>query len=171
MAGKSFQRLEGGKEKAVQAVTVSAGAGNDGDVIGLDATGKIDLTMMPIGVGPDLKSVPSTEDLAAGDYVNLFDDAGTVKTRLADNSNGRPAHGFVIAATVSPAVNSVYFEGANSNLSGLTLGARYYLGTVGQPTATPLEPIVGTGKIHQYLGMAISATEINTDIQDCVELV
>ena len=170
MAAKSFLRLVAGKIKAIQATVTSAGAANDGDIVALDSTGKLDPSVLPVGVGPDVTNVPSFENLAAGDYVNLFDDSGTVKARKADNSNGRDAHGYVKDTVVAPAAVNVYFEGANANLSGLTEGARIYLGVTGGIIETPLEPITDTGKIHQFLGIAISDTEVNTDIDDCISL-
>lgn len=109
----------------------------------------------------DTSTLPTSQNLAAGDYVNLYDNGGTLTARLADNSNGRPAHGFVNAATTSPANAIVIFEGANANRTGLTPGARQYLGTAGQSTETP----VTTGT-HQFLGVAVSATSINTDISE-----
>lgn len=170
MAAKTLLRLVSGKLKAIQATIISAGAGNDGDIVALDSSGKFDVSVLPVGVGPDVKNMVTSENLAAGDYVNIYDNVGTITARLADNSNGRNCHGFVKDAVTSPAAVNVYFEGPNDDLSGLTLGARYYLSTVGQATATPLTPVTDTGKNHQFLGVAISATEINTDIDDVIEL-
>lgn len=169
MAGKKYMQLINGKRSLTKSKDVSTGAADAGEVIALDSEGKIDPTMLR---DIDNKNVPSFEDLASGDYVNLFDDGGTIKARKADNSNGRPAHGFVKDTVVAPANVTVYFEGANANLSGLSIGARYYLGTVGAPTGTPLDPAapVDDGKLHQFLGVAISITEINTDIEDCITL-
>jgi len=171
MAAKSFLRLVGGKIAAIQAAVTSAGAANDGDIVALDGTGKLDVSVLPVGVGPDIKILPVADltGLAAGDYVNIFDDGGTESVRLADNSNGRPAHGFVKAAFADGASATVYFEGPNTDLSGLVSG-RVYLGTGGDVIQTPLEPIADAGSIHQLLGVTVSATEVNTDIQDCVQL-
>lgn len=170
MAAKSFLRLVAGKAKAIQAIVTSSGAANDGDLVALDSTGKLDESVMPLGIGADVLNAPSFEDLTAGDYVNIFDDAGTIKIRKADNSNGRDAHGFIKDTVVAPAAVNVFFEGPNANLSGLTLGARYFLGETGAVIETPLEPIADAGKISQYLGVAISATSINTDMDDCYQL-
>lgn len=170
MAGKTLLRLVAGKLKAIQGTVTSAGAGNDGDFVSLDAAGKLDASLMPVGVGPDVTNLVSSENLAAGDYVNLFDDAGTMKARLADNSNGRPAHGFVKDSVTAPATVNVFYEGSNSDLSGLTKGERIYLGVTGGVIETPLVPVTDVGKTHQYLGLAISATEVNTDIEDCIQL-
>ena len=162
MAAKKYLTLDGGRDKLKAATITSAGAGNEGDIVALDATGKIDPSMMPVGVAADVKIMVTSENLAAGDYVNIYDVAGVPTARLADRSNDRPAYGFVVAATTSPASCTIYFEGTNANNSGLTPGARQYLGTVGQPTETPFT----TAGLHQFLGVAVSATEINTDIDD-----
>lgn len=172
MAAKSFLRLVAGKIQAIQAVVVSAGAANDGDVIALDATGRIDNSVLPVGVGPDVSQieVEDASGLSAGDYVNVFDNGGTTKVRLADNSNGRGAHGFVKASFADAATATVYFEGPNTDLSGLVAGTRIFLGTAGDVISTPLAPITDTGKISQLLGVAMSPTEVNTDIDDCIQL-
>mgnify|MGYP003629511162 CR=1 FL=1 len=170
MAAKSFLRLVAGKLKAIQAVVTSAGAGNDGDIVALDAAGRLDPSVLPIGVGPDVTNLASFENLTSGDYVNIFDDAGTVKARKADNSNSRPAHGYIKDTVVAPATVNVFYEGANPNLAGLTKGVRIYLGITGGIIETPLIPITDVGKTHQFLGIAISATEVNTDISDCIQL-
>ena len=169
MAGKKYMQLINGKKALTKSKDVSAGAADAGEIVALDSEGKIDPTMLR---DIDNKNVPSFEDLATGDYVNLFDDGGVVKARKADNSNNRPAHGYIKETVVAPAAVTVYFEGANANLSGLTEGARQYLGVTGGIVETPLDPtnVADDGKIHQLLGVAISDTEVNTDIQDCIIL-
>jgi hypothetical protein len=167
MADKLIQLISG-KLTQVEATVTSGGSGNAGDVVALDGGGKLDVSVLPTGVGPDVTVVVASEALSAGDYVNIWDDAGTPKARLADNSNGRDAHGFVKDAVSSAANATVYFEGANDDLTGLTIGARYYLGTAGDATATP--PVAPGAAISQFLGYAINATTINTDIDDCVVL-
>jgi len=167
MAGRKFMTLSGGKKVLTASNNSSAGAADANKIVSLNADGLIDPSML---TDSDVTNMVSSENLTAGDYINIFDDAGTVKARLADNSNGRPAHGYVKDTVTAPATVNVYFEGANANLSGLTEGARIYLGTVGGIIETPLDPDTITGDIHQLLGIAISDTEVNTDIQDCVTL-
>lgn len=166
-----YNTLSSGKEVNREATVVSTGVGEAGDIVALDGTGKLDPSVLPVGVGPDVKVLEATEALSAGDYVNIFDDLGTEKVRLADNSNNRPAHGWVDDAVIIGANATVFFEGPNSNLAGLTIGARYYLGTAGAASSTPIDPAVAaSGTLHQLLGTAISATSINTDIDDCVQV-
>lgn len=162
---KKYIELLNGKLANKEATVASAGAANAGEVVALDSTGKIDVSVLPVGVGPDVKLLETSEDLLAGQYVNIFDVSGNPKVRLADASNGRDAHGFVKEAYLSGAIATVYFEGPNDDLSALTVGGRCYLNTAGTVTQSPRS----TG-IHQFLGIAVTATEINTDIDDCILL-
>lgn len=159
MAAKKFLRNIAGRITEVVGVVVSAGAGNDGDIPALDSTGKLDTSVMPTGIGADTKSITASESLSAGDWVNVWDDAGTIKVRKADATTaGKEADGFVLSAVTSGNAATVYFEGTNTQNSGLTLGARYYLHTTaGSETSTAPS---GSGNVVQYLGKAVSATEI-----------
>lgn len=167
MADKPIQ-LVNGKLTQVEGTVSSAGAGNAGDIVALDSGGKLDVSVLPSGVGPDVAVILSSDNLSAGQYVNIYDNTGTPNVRLADNSNSRDAHGFVKATVTAGNNATVYFEGANDDLSGLTIGARYYLGTAGGVTVTP--PVAPGAQISQFVGMAIAADTINTDIDDCVIL-
>jgi hypothetical protein len=167
MAGNKYMKLESGKKALQAANDVSAGAADAGKIVALDSAGKIDPSML---TDQDVSNLVAFENMAAGDYVNLFLDSAVIKARLADNSNDRPAHGYIDDTVTAAANVNVFFEGSNTNLSGLTIGARQFLGTVGQTIEVPLDPTVVTGDIHQLLGISISATEINTDIQDCILL-
>jgi hypothetical protein len=169
MAAKKYLGLIAGKITQVVATIVSAGAGNDGDLVALDSSGKLDVSVLPTGVGPNVKVILASENIGAGKYVNIYDDAGTTKVRLADNSNSRETHGFLLDAVTSGNNATVYFEGTNNDLSGLTSGARQFLGTAGGVTATP-PTLAGGAQISQLVGTAISTTEIDTDIDDLIVL-
>lgn len=169
MANK-YQTLENGRRKLKEAKSASSGVADAGEVVALDSAGRIDLSMMPVGIAPDVKVAEASEDVSAGAYVNLWNDAGTLKARLADNTNGRDAHGYVKASHLTGEQATIYFEGSNSGLAGLTPGGRCYLGTAGGVIQTPLNEQTESGKLHQFLGVAVDATEINTDIADVIEL-
>lgn len=168
MAHKPLQLING-KLTQVEATVVSAGAADAGEVVALDSNGLLDVSVLPVGVGPNVKLVLASENIGAGKYVNIYDNAGTPNVRLADNSNSREAHGFLLDAVTSGNNATVYFEGTNNDLSGLTPGARQFLGTAGGVTATP-PTFAGGAQISQLVGTAISATEIDTDIDDIVVL-
>lgn len=167
-----YIKLVNGKKAEDEATVVSTGVAEAGDIVALAADGKLDPSVLPTGIGADTKVLEASEGLSAGDYVNIFDDGGTPKARLADNSNGRDAVGFVLTAVTTGNNATVYFEGPNTALAGLTTGARYYLGTAGDVTATPLDTSdpLNVNKIHQFLGKACDATAIQTEIADCITI-
>ncbi len=103
--------------------------------------------------------IEAGEYLWAGDWVNLYDDSGTLKVRKADaTAEGKRAHGFVLAAVSAGSGAVLCTSGVNNQISGLTLGADYWLATTaGAETATAP---TGSGNVSQRLGIALSATEI-----------
>ncbi len=158
MADKPLQVI-GGRITEVEAKTSSAGAGDSGKVAALDVTGRLDVSMMPVGVTPEVTIVTTSEGLAAGDFVNIWDSTGP-KARKADaTAAGKEAVGFVLAAFTASTSATVYHEGANTSLSGLTVGARYYLSAAspGTPTTTPPD---AAGNVLQFLGHAVSTTKL-----------
>jgi hypothetical protein len=115
--------------------------------------------MMPVGIGADTAAITASEALAAGDFVNIWDNTGA-RARKADASTaGKEAHGFVLATVSSGAVATVYFEGTNTQVTGQTPGMVYLsASTAGRATTTPPS---AAGNIVQSLGFATSATAIN----------
>lgn len=134
------------------------GAANAYQIPALNASGQLDQTMMPTGIGPDTTPVTASEALAAGALVNVWSNAGTPNARNADNtSTSKAAVGFVLGAVASGAQATVYMGGIVSGLSGLTPGQQYFLGTVGGVvTAAP----TAAGTLTQAVGVAISATQL-----------
>jgi hypothetical protein len=167
MASK-FLRLVAGIITEIEGLVTSAGAGDAGKIPALDAAGRLSSTMLPVGVGVLVKSVVSSENLAARDMVNVYNDAGTLKVRKADANNAMPAHGYVTAAVTSPAAGDVYFDGIISGFTALTPGARMYLSeTAGEVTETAPST---AASLVQYIGVALSATEVEFDPSDHVVL-
>lgn len=145
------------------AITTSAGAGDSGKIPALDAAGRVDNSMMPVGIGADTKTIQASENLSAGDLVNVWDNSGA-KARKADASGGiaKKCHGFVLSAVTSGNNATVYFEGTITGLTGLTVGASYFVSTTGAPSLTV--PTT-SGHIVQNIGVAISTTEISFEPQ------
>lgn len=165
MANKYLAVGSGGMQEEVELITSSAGAGSSGKGIALDAAGLLSLTFMPVGIGPDIKELTAGEAISAGDFVNLYDDTG-IKVRKADASDAaKQADGFVLAGIESAAAGNVYFEGINNQLSGLTPGSKYFLSATSAGDAATAVPST-TNHIVQYLGKAISATEISFEPGD-----
>jgi len=151
-------------------IDTSAGAGDAGKGVALDSTGKLDTTMIPTRICADTNSAPASENLAAGDFVNLWSDGGTLKARKADASTtGKEAHGFVLAAVTSGNSATVYREGTNTQVSGLTVGSKYYLSAATAGGIVTTAPSA-TGNVIQLIGIANSATQINFTQQDVIVL-
>lgn len=158
MAAKKFLRFINGVFTEVFGVQTSAGAGNAGDIVALDDTGRLDNSLMPVGIGADTKSITTSEALAAGDWVNIWNSAGA-KARKADATTaGKEVHGFVLAAASSGADALVYFEGTNTQVTGQTPGPVFLQTTAG--TGGPTIPNAA-GNVVQRIGVALSATEVN----------
>ena len=121
MAGNKYLHLVAGALTEIRANDVSAGVGDAGKLVALNGSGKIDLTMLPTGVGPDIKNMASGEDLAAGDFVYV--DASGEANKADASDPTKFADGFVLAGVTAPAVVDVYFEGINDGVSGFTVGA------------------------------------------------
>lgn len=172
MAGNKYLENNGGEITEKRASQTSAGVGDAGVIVAANSLGVVDESFLPAGVAPDLLDVVASEAVAQGKWVNLFDDAGTMKARLADNSNGRVCWGWAKTAAAAPGDPiRIYFEGPNPYQTALTLGAKYFLGTAGNATSTA-PTAVGGAQFSQVLGRATKTTEINTDIeQDPIFLV
>ena len=158
MAAKKFLRLVNGVLTEIFGVQTSAGAGNAGDLVSLDDTGRIDNSMMPVGIGADTAAITASETLAAGDWVNVWNNSGA-KVRKADaTTTGKEAHGFVLAAVTSGNPATVYFEGTNTQVTGQTPGPVYLQTTAGTGGTTIPS---ASGNVVQSIGVAVSATAVN----------
>ena len=168
MAGNKYLANIAGLTTEVAGQQTSAGAGDANKIVALDATGKIDTTMMPVGVAADSVVIVSSEALSAGDFVNIHNSSGA-KVRKADAStSAKEAHGFVIAAVSNGGNATVYFEGSNGQVTGQTPGA-VFLSATTPGLATSTAPS-GAGQVVQRIGFATSATSINFQSQPPVLL-
>ncbi len=159
MAGNKYLANSSGAVTEVQAVQASAGAGDAGKIPALDAAGKFDTSMMPTGIAADTALIQASENLAAGDYVNVHNVAGAFRVRKADaTTSGKEAHGFVLAAVTSGQNGTVYFEGSNSGVTSQTPGVVFLSTTAGTGTATAPS---GSGNIVQRIGFATAAANVN----------
>lgn len=185
MAAPRFLNLISGRIKQVVALISSTGSADGEKIVATDTTGKLhdsvmgaattgnsvvvktlpdgtlDPSIMPTGTGADVKILPASEALAAGDLVNIWTDSGTAKVRKADaTAEGKEAVGFVKAAVALNGSASIYLEGRISGFTGLVAGNRLYLSaaTPGQAVAVPPS---AAGNVVQWVGDAVSDTEID----------
>lgn len=148
----------------VQAISTSAGAGDANKIVETDASGKLTLSLMPTGIGPDTVTANAAENLSAGNLVYIGA-AGTVFKADA-NSVDKAAIGFVLASVTSGQPALVYFEGTITGLTGLTAGTRYFLSDTTTGGVVPAGSIpTGAGDIVQLIGTALSATSLTFEPQ------
>lgn len=160
-----------GRVEEAAAINASAGAGDANKIAKLDAAGKFDATLMPAGFGADSKAgVIASEAIPAGSLVDVYNNGGVLTMRKADaTAAGKEADGFVIGAVANGGTGTVYFEGTITGLTGLTPGARCYVpvGATGVPTHTVP---AATGNVLQFVGIALSATEVTFEADDGIIL-
>ncbi|OQA32890.1 MAG: hypothetical protein BWY57_01617 [Betaproteobacteria bacterium ADurb.Bin341] len=160
MAGNKYLANVGGRPTEVASVQTSAGAADAGKIPALGASGRFHESMMPPGIGADTAAIQASENLAAGDFVNIWSDAGAFRVRKADaTSVGKEAHGFVLAAVTSGENATVYFEGPNTQVTGAAPGEQFLSTTAGGFT-NDVSAYTG-GNVVQAIGVAVSATVIN----------
>lgn len=158
MASK-YIALNAGVPTEVEGTVQSSGAADAGKIPALNAQGVFDETLLPPGIAADVALVEASENLSAGDFVNIYDASGA-KCRKADAStSGKHAHGFVLNGVTSGNTATVYFEGTNNQVVDAVPGDIYLSATTpGGFTSTAPS---GAGKVVQKLGVAVSATSIN----------
>ena len=155
-------------DSIVNSTVTSAGAADAGKLPALDGAGRLSSTMMPAGFGDDTVIVVASEALSAGDVVNVWNDAGTPKVRKADATTaGKEGHGFVLESVLNGGNATVYFEGQNTSVTGLTAGAVFLSTTAGGVTNTAPS---GSGNVVQRVGFATSSTAFNFQSNDPIVL-
>ena len=143
----------------VEFLVTSTGASDAGKGVATDATGRLDSSVMPVGIGADTSSIIASEALSAGNFVNIYNNACIANARKTDaTTSGKEVHGFVLAAVASGASATVYFNGTNTAVTGATPGNVFLATTAGSFTSTAPS---GAGNVVQYIGCAVSATAIN----------
>jgi len=169
MAAEKFITLNNGVMQQKSANDTSAGVGDAGKLIALNSTGKLDETLLPSGIGADTFVAAASEALAAGDFVNIWEDTGTVKIRKANATDAtKKADGFVKAGVSSGSNATVYYEGENV-LTGLTVGTRYYLSAATGGGFTATAPST-SGNVVQYLGTARSTTVLRFEVESAITI-
>lgn len=131
---------------------VEVGAG--GRSVQVEEAGTI--VLQPTESGSSLVQVVASEPLAAGDLVNIWDNAGTANARRASASSfDLQAHGFVLADASTGSLASIYLEGPNTAATGLSAGPLFLSVTPGK--TSPTGPTVSR-QIAQRVGVAYSSS-------------
>jgi hypothetical protein len=107
-------------------------------------------------------TVLTSENIAAGSLVNLYDNTGTMNCRKANATTaGLQADGFVIATTTSGQNAIVYFPGSViSGLSGLVAGGKYVLSTTAGGLLAIASAPSASGNVYQPVGTALTTSSL-----------
>lgn len=147
-----------GEHVEVSGVSTSAGTPSAGQLVQLGADGKVDISILPNGIGADAVQFVASEAITAGAFVNIASD-GRIRNASA-TSSAMKAHGYVQDNIAQGASGTVYFDDSNTKLSGLTPGADYFL-SAATPGGVTTNPPTTAGQILQKLGSAVSASTIH----------
>lgn len=126
----------------------------------LDITGRLAASMMPVNFGQEISVYTFTENVVAGDLINIYNDNGVKKARLADAATLKQAHGYVRENIASGSQAEVWSDGINTFVLGLETAGDLYLSwtTPGKISTTP--PAEGSGFLYQEVGYTASATSM-----------
>ena len=167
MSGNKYLTTDsGGNYVEVAATQASAGVGSAGQIPALNAQGLIDNSMLPAvqtQTNPlTTVSLTASQTLPTGCLVSIFTNGGAANVCAADAATDKLAHGFSLSsASAGAQIQVAIGNGLNPNLSSLTPGSTYYLGNGG---AYVLTPSTQTGALLQFVGVALSATAIYTQL-------
>jgi hypothetical protein len=138
-------------------------------VVSTTSGGTIDPTLLPVS---GASSAIAGENIPAGGYVYIKLSGSPAVPSLFKavwSSGGNQAIGFVLTSWTTGQTATYYDSGANSGLTGLTVGSRYYGDSTTAGGVTTTVP-TGAGTISQFLGTASSTTSLESDIEDGIIL-
>lgn len=142
-----------------ESTVISNGVPDAGRIIALDQDGKLDSSIV-VTEGVTVL-IEAGMNLLAGEFINIYDDAGTTKIQKASASGELFANGFVKLNYNTTDTCQVYLQGINNALTGLTIGSLYFLDIISG--AISISPPTGAGDTVQQLGRAISTTSLAFD--------
>lgn len=171
--GKYISLNNEGDEVLEQATRVG-GLNYKNKIVMTNETGKLDPSLFPAGIGSgtgnsNTSSFPtdllSLEYITSGSFVNILDDQGMQKIRLAkaDDIN-RKAHGFVKDSVLPGDRVKVFIRGQIENQSGLIPGKDYFLSTSNLGGFTDTPPTSGE-RLWQKIGYGLEESILQVEIQ------
>jgi hypothetical protein len=108
-----------GRFKQVDGTVTSSGSAQSGKIPALGTDGKLDASLIPSGVGGDsnVQSVTVTESVSAGDWVNFYNNGGSLAARKAlAGDTSKPAHAFVLTSAGSGTSVNANLGGTNTKI-------------------------------------------------------
>jgi len=150
-------------------VETSAGSADGGKFGVLNtATGRFDISMMPAELEVETLDLPCSENVSAGDYLNVWNDTGTLKFRKADASAiGKKADFYTLESKTTGQTVRGHKGGLNNQVTGKTAGDEQFLSdSTPGGTVTKANIPTTTNHIRQYLGKATATDVIYSQIEE-----
>jgi hypothetical protein len=164
MSAPKFLKRDVTSGKVTEVIATESGPASE-VVVSTTSGGTIDPTLLPVS-GASTAVVGETITAGAFVYVKASD---SKLYNAVWASGGNQAIGFVLASYSALDTGTFYDGGANTALTGLTVGSRYYGDKTTAGGAVVTVP-VGAGVLSQFLGTALSTTAIEVDLQDAIVL-
>ena len=137
--------------------TSSAGVGDAGKLVALNAAGQIDSSMLP---SSEALTFTATEAIAQGAFVNVYNNSGSAAVRNANATDAtKPANGWAPNSIATSSAGTINFDGINSyvNNSGFVaadLGTEAFLSTTAGG-AVQYNNTFSTGNLVESLGNVV----------------
>lgn len=161
MSRTFFSKNQDGQWIALKGIFQSNGQLDAFSLVSTNDNGYLDAALFDPNVPiPTSKYIqlPAFENLSINDFVNIFDSgSGVYKVRKA-STDGKKAHGFVLANYTSADISDVYIEGLNTGLSNLNPGTDLYLSSTPGSYSTTENTTIG--QINQQIGYAFNSNTI-----------
>ena len=166
MSANKFLALDAnGNYVEIVAIVTSGGVVNANEIPSTGADGRLDISFMPTGIGADTISVPASEALQAGAWVNLFNVGGIANARNANATDAtKPVCGFVLAAVSQGSPATVYVRGINNavpigSILPASIGQKAFLDI--SAGGTSITPPSATGNYMQALGPILAVDTVH----------
>lgn len=129
--------------------------------VDIHTPGWVQISEQPNTGGSNLIEALASEDIAAGAYVDVYNNGGVLSMRNASAADdSKQDDGFVLEAVATGWIGRVHPPGTiNDQLSGLTLDARYYLSPSSPGGITSTMPTTA-GQWLRCVGKAIASTQL-----------
>ena len=145
--------------KQVTPNTTSAGSGDAGKLVALNASGQIDATMLPEYLA---ETCTAGEAISAGAFVHVYNVAGTGEAQnalAADNT--KPCVGWAPNAIGSASSGQINFGGVNAvaplgSFAASNIGQEVFLDPVNKGLCVINTTAFTTGQLVQSLGVIIA---------------
>jgi Protein of unknown function (DUF2793) len=115
-------------------------------------------------------NVQASEDIDAGEFVNVFDSGGNTRVRLADATDpDKFANGYCLFSIANGDIGQVHFSGINSAIAVAAPASEVWLSET-VPGAFQTTPPSAAGSIVQALGVALESIGVAFTLQSRIYL-